>query len=215
MLRSTAQTYNVSFQLADPAEVAAAVQGDSVELAFRGSTSHTAVAPNVADEDSGQTRGSAGEETPSESHAGELGLEREALAFIAGYVASSCQNFDSSLGLPTRLAPHNSSVPSSWIRMLSRGGLMVPSERWMSTVDAFDSLFCVIMGRDVDSQPGIVRRLMGLLMEKEPALDQRIARKLVSTRLYIRLRWLNQSRAEAASLRRGQKQIRQHICGTK
>ena len=92
---------------------------------------------------------------------------------------------------------------------------MVPSEHWMSIVYAFESLFGVFTGRNVDSQPGIVRRLVGLLLEKEPALDQRTARKLVSTRLYIRLRWLNQARTEAANLRRGQKQVRQHMCGTK
>ena len=40
------------FQIADPADVAAAVEGDSVEQAFRDSTSQTAVAPIVADKDS-------------------------------------------------------------------------------------------------------------------------------------------------------------------
>ena len=118
------------------------------------------------------------------------------------------------LGLPTRMAPETS-VPSSWIRALSRGGLVVPSERWMSVVEAFNVLFCIVIGRGADQKPGITRRLTELLLEKEPGLDQRIARKLVSTRLHIRLRALNQAKAEAAEKRRGEKQIRQHACSAR
>ena len=135
--------------------------------------------PSVASEE-----GPSGAALPSVAPAEELGLEREALAFVAGYVASSCQRIDPSLGLPTREAPETS-VPSSWIRVLSRGGLMVPSERWMAVVESFEVLFGLVMGRSADMQPGITRRLMELLLEKEPQLDQRIARKLVRTRLHI------------------------------
>ena len=139
----------------------------------------------------------------------ELGLEREALAFVAGYVASSCQHIDPSLGLPTREAPETS-VPSSWIRALSRGGLMVPSERWMAVVESFEVLFGLVMGRSADMQPGVTQRLRELLLEKEPQLDQRIARKLVRTRLHIRLRALNTARDERAAQKRSEKQVRYH-----
>ena len=140
----------------------------------------------------------------------EVGLEREVLAFVAGYVTSSCQHIDPSLGLPTREAPETS-VLSSWIRVVSRGGLMVPSERWMAVVESFEVLFGLVMGRSADMQPGITRRLMELLLEKEPQLDQRIARKLVRTRLHIRLRALNTARDERAAQRRGENQLRYHV----
>ena len=61
---------NVCFQLQDPTETAAAVEGDNFELAYRSATSQPAVGSFVE----------------------ELGQERESLAFIAGYVAASCQH---------------------------------------------------------------------------------------------------------------------------
>ena len=82
----------------------------------------------------------------------------------------------------------------------------------MSVVEAFNDLFCNVMGRDVDREPGVFRRLMEMLMERKPGMDRRIARKLVSTRLHIRLRWLNQARDEVAALKRGMKQLRHHVC---
>ena len=76
---------------------------------------------------------------------------------------------------------------------------MVPSERWMAVVESFEVLFGLVMGRSADMQPGITRRLMELLLEKEPQLDQHIARKLVRTRLHITLRALNTARDERAA----------------
>lgn len=93
---------------------------------------------------------------------------------------------------------------------MSRGGLLVPSKQWMETVKAFELIFSLVMGPTVDSSPGIVRRLVAALHEKEPTLDQRIARRLVTTRMHIRIRWLNAGAAAAAAKRRSEKQKRQH-----
>ena len=180
-----------------------------MEEAFRAVTLQPTVPPVIGEE---ARDGVAAAETDEASGADaeDAWLQREGLAFVAGYVAASCQHIDPSLGLPTRLAPP-SSVPQTWIRVVSRGGLMVPSERWMSVVESFELLFCVVMGSSADRNPVIIRRLLELLRQKEPGLDLRIARKLVRTRLHIRLRFLNQAQAEAAAARRAAKQVRQHV----
>ena len=160
--------------------------------------------PPVIGEEAGDGGAAADASQASAAAAEDAWLKREGLAFVAGYVAASCQHMDSSLGLPTPL----SSVPRSWIRAVCRGGLM--TERWMSAVESFELLFCIVMGSSADRNPQIIRRLMELLQQKEPGLDLRIARKLVRTRLHIRLRFLNQAQAEAAAARRAAKQVRQH-----
>ena len=154
----------------------------------------------------------AGEEltaTNSSSDTSELGVQMEALAFVAGYVAFKCQAIDPSLGCrASQAAP--GLVPDRWLRLVSRGGLTMPSERWMATVKEFEIIFCLVMGGSVDRSPGIVRRLVACLAEKEPSLDHRVIRKLVKTRLHIRVRWLNVAKLMAAAKRRSDGQIRHH-----
>ena len=135
--------------------------------------------------------------------------EREALSFVAGFVAAKCRNIDATLGYPTSEEPP-SSVPSSWIRAVSRGNLTVPSDSWMSIVEEFELVFALVMGRTVSHEPGLVRRLMAELHQKRPELDPRICRKLVTTRMHLRIRWLNQAKTEQAAERRAAKQVRQH-----
>ena len=137
-------------------------------------------------------------------------LAQEALAFVAGYVAAQCQHLHPGLGLPTREAPP-SSVPAGWIRAVSRGCLMVPSPAWMAVVREFELLFQLVMGSTVDGDPGIVRRLLTDLQLKQPDLHPRIARKLVTTRMHLRIRYLNREKATAAAARRAAKQVRQHV----
>ena len=213
----------ICFQIEDPADVAAAVEEDEVEKSFRVVTSRPTVPPVVeeaAEDDLGEVGiteeaadggGAVGTDRQESGTAAEnVWMQQEGLAFVAGYVASACQTIDPTLGLPTDEAPP-SRVPQRWIRAVSRGGLTVPSESWMSVVESFEVLFGITMGSSVDRDPGVVRRLIELLREKEPGLDIRIARKLVRTRLHIRLRFLNQELVDAAADRRAAKQVRQHV----
>lgn len=142
----------------------------------------------------------------------EVGVEREALAFVAGFVAHKVKAYCPHLGEPTRSAVP-SRVPDRWLRLLSRGGLLVPSQAWMEVVERFELTFCQTMGPEADHHPGIVARLLAALLQKEPTLDPRVARKLAVTRLHIRLRWLNLRLSERRAERRAAKQIRQHQCG--
>ena len=149
-----------------------------------------------------------GDDADASDH-GELGIEREALAFVAGYVAHKCQAIDPSLGRRSgEVTP--GVVPDRWLLLVSRGGLTVPSSRWMAIVESFEMMFSLVMGSTADTAPGIVRRLSSALAMKEPTLDPRIIRKLVTTRMHIRIRWLNAAKAAAAEKRRVGSQARQH-----
>ena len=53
--------------------------------------------------------------TSSSGNDGELGVEMEALAFVAGYVARKCRTIDPSLGMPISEATPGA-VPDRWLR---------------------------------------------------------------------------------------------------
>ena len=144
----------------------------------------------------------------------ELGVEREALAFVAGYVAYKCRHIRD-LGQPSSTAPASSTVPSRWLRTISRGNLHVPSDWWMAIVEDFNGTFCDVMGCTADRAPDIQGRLVTCVLAKVPELDRRIARKLVSTRLHLRLRWLNACRAASQAARYSARKTSQHAKGSK
>ena len=50
----------------------------------------------------------------------------------------------------------------SWLRVVSRGGLTVPSQRWLTVVEDFEAHFCLVMGDIVASSHGIIQRLQQL-----------------------------------------------------
>ncbi|XP_043235641.1 uncharacterized protein LOC122388523 [Amphibalanus amphitrite] len=140
----------------------------------------------------------------------ELGVNREALAFVAGYVAFKCRQIRGDLGQPTSSSLAPASVPSRWLETISRGSLYVPSQWWMGVVEDFNDTFSDVMGPTAVKTPGIVKRLTGCVLARAPGLDERIARKLASTRLHLRLRWLNTARAAAEAEKYQLKKLAQH-----
>ncbi|KAF0308974.1 hypothetical protein FJT64_019865 [Amphibalanus amphitrite] len=158
-------------------------------------------------------------ETPTEdpTAARRHQMEEEAMAFAAGYVASKCRHIDSSLGWPTcDVQPSDlAAVPSGWIETISRGQLFVPSAWWMAAVRHFNAIFSDVMGPIADQNAGILRRLIGKFQQEVPRVDQRVARKLATTRLHMRLRQLNAERNEARSAKRALSKNRQHSMSTK
>ena len=85
----------------------------------------------------------------------------------------------------------------------------------MMAVREFEKIFSNVMGADADQQPGILRRLVQLIHQKQPCVDQCVARTLASTRLRQRLRQLNDARAEIKAQQRAANQVRQHSRSSK
>ena len=164
---------------------------------------------NTEDPETSQDGGPGPSDGVPPAETAELGPAAEGLVFVAGFVASRCRHWDGSLGSITSETP--AALTSSWLRAISRGGLTMPSERWLQIVREFELLFSLVMGKTVDREPLLVQRLVALLLEKRPEVDRRVARKLVTTRLHLRLRWLNREEKEGAARRRSDKQLRQHM----
>ena len=151
------------------------------------------------------------EPTPAASPATQELGERQGLAFVAGYVAFKCRHFRDDLGQPTSSASASASVPSSWLLTISRGSLYVPSAWWMAVVEAFDQTFRDLVGPTADQSPDIIKRLTACVLAIDPELDVKIARKLASTRLHLRIRCLNTARAAAKAAKYQQRKVTQHV----
>ncbi|KAF0287599.1 hypothetical protein FJT64_013986 [Amphibalanus amphitrite] len=89
-----------------------------------------------------------------------------------------CATVDSTLG---KITSDASEVPRderyAWIDTLSRGGLTVPSARWLDEVEQLEVLFTTMHGGDVDRGPGVVRRLAEAAALKFPQLHPYVLRK--------------------------------------
>ena len=70
---------------------------------------------------------------------------------------------------------------------------------------------CAVMGSTTDRAPNVQKRLVTSVLAKMPKLDRRIARKLASTRLHLRPRYLNVARAAAQAECYKLQKVRQHV----
>ncbi|KAF0291987.1 Transposable element P transposase [Amphibalanus amphitrite] len=139
----------------------------------------------------------------------------EALSFVAGYVAAKCHRFDPTLGSKTSVAPVSTgSQPAAWIRTLSRGNLTIPSETWYATARQLEKMFLEEMGDRYSSRNGLKSYLTACVEACSPGLHRRVAQKYVSTRMWLRIRWLNEGKKAEAVLRRAARQLRQHASST-
>ncbi|KAF0304011.1 Transposable element P transposase [Amphibalanus amphitrite] len=214
-LPATGNITNAAFegldvQLRDPADEEAAEQHEQWEAAYQSAMGQPPLPPAPpAHEDNSPDTEEAG---PSNTRprTAELGVNREALAFVAGYVAFKCRQIRGDLGQPTSSSLAPASVPSRWLETISRGSLYVPSQWWMGVVEDFNDTFSDVMGPTAVKTPGIVKRLTGCVLARAPGLDERIARKLASTRLHLRLRWLNTARAAAEAEKYQLRKLAQH-----
>ena len=127
-------------------------------------------------------------------------LSRQGLAYVAGYVAAKCAAVDKTLG---RVTSEASAVPRdgryAWLDAVSRGGLTVPSQRWLGQVEELEVTFVAIHRGGIDRGPGVVRRLAADAALKFPELDSRVLKKYAMTRTQLRAREVQRLYARANS----------------
>ena len=128
----------------------------------------------------------------SRGQAGNQELTRAGLGYVAGYLARKCKAVAPNL-TDADEAGHGAVTPAlEWTRRRSRGGLTLPSAEWLELVEAFEVQFCLLNGTsDIDRQPGLLRRLIEHLQTKYPSVPKKVLKKYVTTRVHLRIRWLN------------------------
>ena len=126
-----------------------------------------------------------------------VSAEEYGLAHAAGYVSAKCRRIDPTLGTPSALAGETAPVEALWTRLISQGGLSVPSADWLSRFRSMEVMFCASHHLDSDGisrAPRVVENLVERLAAEPGALDARIIRRLVQLRTFICMGHINRRR---------------------
>ena len=138
--------------------------------------------------------------------------EEYALAHAAGYVSAKCRRVDPTLGTPSALVDDAAPAQALWTRLISQGGLSVPSEEWLGRFRAMESKFCTAhhFGPDgLSRAPKVVESLVKTLVAEPGSLDVRVVRRFVRLRTFIRMSQINKRRRVEALEQRENRQRRQ------
>ena len=100
---------------------------------------------------------------------------------------------------------------SSWIEILSRGGLTVPSDQFFSTILKLDKKFVNHHGSYISFEKNVMESLSTSLIMEFPDFDPDVINAFVKTRTFIRIRSLNAKLKEDKRVSRNQKQTVQFI----
>lgn len=144
----------------------------------------------------------------------------EGFRYLAGYIARRAAKYDNTLGTPSKelLCPPQSLLSEhGWIEFLSRGGLLVPSDRWMRQISEFELLFNQVNGPDsLSKEKNISKRLADLISQKYPHVAPEVVKIFLRTRIFIRVRYLNmklKKEKAAAAQRRKSRQWHSSVVG--
>ena len=126
-----------------------------------------------------------------------VSAEEYGLAHAAGYVSAKCRRVDATLGTPSALAGEAAPVEALWTRLISQGGLSVPSADWLSRFRSMEVMFCASHHLEPDGisrAPRVVESLVERLAAEPGALDARVIRRFVRLRTFIRMSHINRRR---------------------
>lgn len=118
---------------------------------------------------------------------------KEALRFIAGYIAFKVR--DKNLGTNTA-SIEDVNIPHTWIEMLSRGGLVTPSQKWFETVQHLERCFTLFHGENkLKNCEGVIKNFSEILIKKFPEENATALKLFAKTRTFFRIKYLNSAAA--------------------
>lgn len=115
-------------------------------------------------------------------------LSHEGLMYITGYVAHRFRNMHHFLGDPTR---NLESSEIDYISILSRGGLMYPSETFMNASHIMEKEFNKFHGCGLSKEKNIFQKVAETVYNSVNGIPLNVILCLVRTRTYLRLRNMN------------------------
>jgi len=108
--------------------------------------------------------------------------------YAAGYIASKLQEED----LDFDLIDHTTGQQQfSWVRFVSKGGLVKPSNVWLQTFKKFNEYFQAFHHAKVNKFPRVVKDLTECIKGEFPEIPEKIIKFYAKTRTSIRIRHLN------------------------
>lgn len=125
--------------------------------------------------------------------------DNDSLFYLAGYIAWQLKRKGKGIyGYPTK---NNSN--GSWIEMLSRGGLLTPTDKMHSWILECNQVFDKLIKQNFNySTPGLMKFLIANIKNSCPNIEEVIIKEFVKIRIKIRTRYFNINRSNAINLRK-------------
>lgn len=89
---------------------------------------------------------------------------------------------------------HDYAVPS-WVQHLSFGGLIKPSDKWMSDVKSMETLFQAFHGQNILKGKNVILKTIKFIKMNSSDIEEKLIQIFVRQRLYLRLKYLNQKKS--------------------
>ena len=116
--------------------------------------------------------------------------DAEGLKYIGGYVASKFLARYPFLGKKSSEC-YSIRKTAPWIAALSRGGLVIPTERFMAQLYEMEKIFNAFHGDSISSHQHIIRTFFRMCQSKIQDVPPDVLMKYARTRTFIRVRFLN------------------------
>lgn len=117
-------------------------------------------------------------------------IAQEGLKYVAGYVAHRYREKYVFLGNPARIL---ADTDIDYISILSRGGLLYPSDQLLEVAYVMESEFNAFHGDSLKTETFIFKTVAKNVQKKIDKIPFEVLLCLVRTRTYIRLRNLNRA----------------------
>lgn len=133
------------------------------------------------------------------------------MAHVAGFVASK-RPADRSVGAPSS-ADSPAPMEALWTRLISLGGLTVPTEDFYARFLQMETQFCMHHAGEPDNlstRPGVIADFRRALVSKFPDLDLKICSTFARVRTFIQINHINARRKAASEEKRAAKKRKHH-----
>ena len=117
--------------------------------------------------------------------------ETEGLKYVAGYIASKFIKKYPELGQKTSEFLLFERTTSPWISSLSKGGLVLPSEEFLSKIYQMEIIFQAVHSDTISGECNVIKKLSKLLKRDIPSVPEEVLNKFAKTWTFIRLKFLN------------------------
>ena len=110
---------------------------------------------------------------------------------VAGYIASKFIKKYPELGQKTSEFLLFERTTSPWISSLSKGGLVLPSEEFLSKIYQMERIFQAVHSDTISGECNVIKKLSKLLKRDIPSVPEEVLNKFAKTWTFIRLKFLN------------------------
>lgn len=151
------------------------------------------------------------EHTPTHENSGYDVIKEEGLQYLTGYVALKLCNKYPQLGIITS-KKESTSPTSTWIELVSKGGLRIPSEDFLKCAKFVEEGFLKIHGNNgICKDSGIIQKVFSVVENEIHHLNipKDAVQRLILVRTFIRLKHLNDNKwvIEEQNLKKKKKKV--------